>query len=419
MIVDIFSIMDRLKFLTFTGKLRSHLRRSALANFKYFLCIILCTSLCIQCIVPIEDNPGAVQDVVVIEGFIDDDFGPHEISVSAISPFASIQDGGATRRLEAEVKLFDDAGNVIPLERETGLREDIGVPPLGAPCIPPQCECIASTRSCAGCILRTNFASNYFTPETFRGDPLRSYSLEVTIAESGKTYRSEFQRMEEKTVLDSIFFTFNRFPTADEFTDRTGVDVYGIWDDDPDTENYYLFALGGTYRIETPCGNGCIYDPRDEFGEECWVEESDIGPFLYALDDLSFNGAETIQKVGFVEDDGKRFSSNVVRAFQQYHCNVSMYSVNKQAYEYYSNLRVLSEINGEIFDPPPVRPVGNFLNVSDPGEIVIGFFGVFSKADKGVFVSRSVLEERKFHGTCGDCRYFRFNGQLEIPEVYR
>ena len=110
---------------------------------------------------------------------------------------------------------------------------------------------------------------------------------------------------------------------------------------------------------------------------------------------------------------------NTIQLKTEFKEKIEEYLENRTAYEYYNNLRVLSEINGEIFDPPPVRPVGNFLNISNPNETVIGFFGVFSKSEKGVFVSRDILEERKFHGSCGDCRYFRFNGQLEIPDVYR
>lgn len=342
----------------------------------------------------------------MVEGFIDDDYGPHEIQVSYTSTFGGVLDGGQTRRLDASVMIYDDLGNVIRLEREFGVRED-----LWSSCLPDCCTSVS----------QMNFETNYFTPADFRGTPGRSYTLEVILEDIGKAYRSAPQIMPEPVVLDSIFFEYKTIANENELQDQTGVDVFGIWKDDASSENYYLWNLNGTYKVETPIktdGTCCLYDPRDEFGEECWIVEQNVDTEINIATDRLYNGEQRIEKIGFVLDDTKRFSSIEVVASKQYHVEASQYTITKEAYDYYVALDVLSEVNGEIFDPPPVSTIGNMFNTSDPNEIVVGYFGVFAKTEKDAFISRAVLRNRKHHNMCGDCRYF-FGGQLDIPEAYK
>lgn len=382
--------------------------------WKRWLVTFLAGSLTLPgCVVPLENSPGAVQDIVVIEGFIDDDFGPHQVKVTAIAPFVSIQEGGAIRRLDAVVKIFDDLGNVTELSRITSQRTELfPTPPNGGVCGIPG-------------IRSYEVQSNYLTPPSFRGVPGRSYSLEVEIDELDKTYRSSFVKLMPSVPIDSLFFEFRFIPGPNDLQPRFGVDVLGSWQDPGDTEDYYMWEFEGTYRLETfsLCNVGlgfeCAYDPRDDFGEECWVVEQNVDANLNLLSDTFFDGRRAVEKIGFIEDDAKRFSSNVVRSSRQYHVKAEQYAVPKEAFDFYTVVGILSEIDGEIFDPPPVRPLGNILNIEEPSEIVIGYFGAFGKSTHSAFIDRSVLLDRKFHGTCGDCRYFQYNGQIEIPDVYR
>lgn len=371
------------------------------ATFRTLVSILVIAG----CVSPLEYDIEP-QDILVVEGFIDDDYGPHEIQVSFISSFGGVLDGGQVQRLDASIVLYDDIGNVIPLEREFGVREDLwNVCPPG----------------CCSAVGEFNFETNYFTPEDFRGIPGRSYTIEVILDNFDRTYRSLPQKMPEPVDLDSIFFEFKTIAGDNDLQGEMGVSVFAMWQDDASSDNYYLWDLNGTYKIETPAksdGTCCLYDPRDEFGEKCWVVERNVNYEINVSNDRLYNGELRIQDIGFILDDTKRFSSDEVVASRQYHVRASQYTITKEAYDYYVALDVLSEINGEIFDPPPTRTIGNVFSTSDPNEVVVGYFGVFAKTERDAFIDRAIVKDRKKHNTCGDCRYF-FGGQLDMPEVYK
>ena len=52
------------------------------------------------------------------------------------------------------------------------------------------------------------------------------------------------------------------------------------------------------------------------------------------------------------------------------------HSITKEAYDFWNQVDVLTNASGSIFDLPPARIEGNFFNVNDPDEIVLGFFEV-------------------------------------------
>lgn len=361
-----------------------------------------------SCIVSLENDHELNEDILVVEGFIDNDFGPHEIKVTYLAQFAGILEGGEVRRVEASVAIVDEFGNRTDLIRESGtiryLAADVGL------------------QSCTPIFKSRDFQTNYLTPATFRGEPGVAYLIEIADDRTGKMYRSSFTRMPQPISLDSILFEFKSFPSADEDASISGVDVFANWTDPAESGNHYWWEMEGTYKLETPQLAGqtcCVYDQSDEFGTRCWKVERAINGSLAPLSDEDFNGRNTIEKVGFIEDDGLRFSSDAVPGEKQYHLKVSQYAISEAAYEYLIKMRTLSEIDGEIFDPPPVTLVSNVYNLDDPEEVVVGYFGVYSKGTLSTFMNRNVLLERKKHRLCGDCRHFQFQGQIEIPDVYR
>ncbi len=355
-----------------------------------------------QCISPLELDQKAPEDILIVEGFIDDDFGPHEIEVSLLSLFAGVTEGGERRRVVADVRIVDDLGSAVRLIREEFVRVELVALPGCNPFINMQPS-----------------ATNYLTPEDFRGEAGRSYSLEVEL-DDGRLYKSVPEQLPERTEIDSLFVSFNRFPGETAEEDRTGVDVFAVWEDDPTTDDYHFWRVGGVYRIETPNIPGlcCIYDPRDGLADECWVVEQNLTSDYEAFEDRLANGESVVRKVTFIEDDGLRFASSRLLPTEQYYVEVDQFTISESAFEYFQRVETLSEINGEIFDPPPVGAVGNIISVDNPTETVVGFFGAYSKDTEGLFVSRDQLDFVKKRSICGDCRAF-YGGQLETPEPYQ
>ncbi len=369
------------------------------------LCSLVALTLQFSCVNPLELNTEEPAEILIVEGFIDNDFGPHEIEITWLARFGSVADGGNRRRADAEVAIFDDLGQSTPLERIFFERDQVfNVPPICS----PEVGFVPSS-------------TNYLTLASFRGVPGRSYRLEIVLS-NGKKYKSTFQELPEAVPIDSVFVTFRSLPATNDLIPVTGVDVFAVWQDDPNTNNFYFWDIDGTYRIETPdkmdgltC---CVYDPRDGLADDCWVIEQNIPGVEGPFGDRLANGNQIIEKIGFIEDDGRRFASKRVTAERQYHLEVLQYAIGEDAFNFFTNIETLSEIDGEIFDPPPIGARGNIISLSDANDIVVGFFGAFGKSTYGRFVDRSILRDVKQHTLCGDCREFA-NGQLEIPEPYR
>ena len=126
------------------------------------------------CITPLDVEPSQFENYLVVQGFITNDFGPHEIRISRVAQFTGVQGEGEIRIEEAEVRIIDDLGESIELERVTMERKF-----LRAPELPP-------------CFTGINFAefqTDYLTPETFRAEIGRTYFLEF-VTTDGTIYRS-------------------------------------------------------------------------------------------------------------------------------------------------------------------------------------------------------------------------------------
>lgn len=379
--------------------------------------IMLCLFVLITvqtCLSPIDVEPSDFEDFLVVQGFIDDDFGPHDLRITRVSKFTSVRDGGTVSIIEdAKVQIIDQDGQITPLERVTMQRKEL-IPPrpfLGPPpCIPV--------------LTFVEIKTDYRTPETFRGEIGNTYTLEITTKE-GEAYRSEPQTMRATPPIDSLTLLFKRLPGLDPTIIGSGVEVFASWKDPVEEENFYFWRVNGIYKIFTPdlsngSGRCCPYDPRDGGAMICWIVEKNMEGNLLAFSDQRVNGQKVTLPVGLIEDDGVRFAgTSLASPEKQYYIEIEQYMIPEEAFEFSQRAKILGTINGEIFDPPPLNIRGNIFNVNDPEETAIGYFGAYSAQKKGKFINRNILEfTQRSLNPCGDCRV-RPGAQIETPEPFR
>lgn len=349
------------------------------------------------CITPLDVEPSDFEDFLVVEGFITDDFGPHRIRISRVTEFSGVLQGGVFFIEEADVKIIDQEGQSTVLKRISVTEKRQG--------------------SC-GFFLAT-VLTDYQTPETFKGEIGSTYTLEFS-TKDGEIYRSAPQTMMPTPPIDSLNIAFKELPSLNLDEPESGVEVLATWQDPVEQENYYFWRINGIYRIYTPPFPGricCIYD-TDGLAEHCWIHEKNIKGNELTFSDERTNGQEITLPVGLIMDDGLRFGNQIVSAQRQYYIEVEQYMISEDAYEFNKRVKTLNEINGEIFDPPPLGVSGNIHNTNDSEEIVIGYFGAYSKQTKDVFVPRSLLKFiKRFPSPCGDCRVG--GGKIERPEPYK
>ena len=366
----------------------------------------------LTCLSPIDINPSDFEDFVVVQGFIDDDFGPHEIRITNVAQFSGTATGGNVTIIDgATVKIIDQNGVETPLRRLSLERKELILPDPPYPTVP-----------CTPWLSFANIKTDYLTPETFKGEIGNAYTLEILTRE-GKRYRSEPQTIRPTPEIDSLILAFKEIPGLDPIVPESGVEIFTSFNDPAEEDNYYFWRVNGIYRIFTRDRSTfdfcCAYDPRDGGEENCWIVEENIEGNLLAFSDQRVNGQQVTQSIGFLKDDGIRFANTAVPSSKQYYVEVEQYAIDIKAFNFNERVVTLGSINGEIFDPPPLSVRGNVFNVDDPDETVIGYFGAYSVQKKGVFVKRSLFNFIQNNPRpCGDCR-LRSGAQVEIPEPYR
>jgi len=109
--------------------------------------------------------------------------------------------------------------------------------------------------------------------------------------------------------------------------------------------------------------------------------------------------------------------------------NVRQLSISEDAHEYWRRVRELVNNTGSVFDSPPAPIKGNLYNVSDPDEVVLGYFEVARSkvsriyttfADVPFFLEKICEYDPsrridQYEPTCLSCNFFP-NSQREFPE---
>ncbi len=374
---------------------------------RYRAVSVLLITLFTSCITRLDIEPSDFEEYLVVEGFINNDPGPHEFRITRVSRFTGVMDGGAITTTEARVHITDQNGLSIPLERKPAVRKEVYN---------------ASPGGCAPAVAFVQVQTNYRTPEGFRGVRGNTYTLEIQTPD-GKVYRSEPQTLRATPALDSLHLEFSELPSLDPVIIPSGIEILATWQDPPRERNYYFWIINGIYRINTSengsPGQCCLFDPTDGGARFCWIYENDLPDNELAFSDARVDGQLITRPVGFIEDDGLRFVGDQLPADKQYYIEVEQYAMSKEAFEFNERIKVLAGIDGDIFDPPPLSIRGNIYNIADPEEIVIGHFGAYEVQKRDIFVPASLLKFRqRYPEPCGDCRV-RAGAQLETPEPFR
>ncbi len=364
------------------------------------------------CISPVDIDTDLKDDILVVEGFITDDFGPHEIAITRVAKFAGGIAGGTIFPVnDVEIYIVDNNGVRTELLQTDTTVKEILQPVFSIPPVPQ----------------RTVFRpvkTGYRTPFDFKGVKGNTYTLHFTLF-NGRTYVSTPQTIPDGPELDSVILKYKMVPSTDPVVFDSGVDVLAKWQDLAEQDNYYSWQVNGIYLIETPLNefldpSRCLYD-LDMSGccNRCWITETNIIGNTLASSDINTNGQLITMKVGFIKDDGLRFANTTVDANKQYYVELEQLSTNKEAFRFNELIQSQIEIDGDIFDPPPAEVSGNITNVNNPDEKVIGFFGAHSITRKGAFIKRSILENiQRWPHACGDCSV-RNGSSIETPAVYR
>ena len=217
---------------------------------------------------------------------------------------------------------------------------------------------------------------------TVKGRPGGTYTLQIKLPD-GRTYQSTPEKM--PVVSKPADSPFYRVVTDTRITNGIEINSFmvNIYLNTSLAENnktgLYRWAVSEVWNIFPTCLPGAIscppicyiYEPYSRFNLKV-VKAADYSEFaireLLLLSrgiDFSFNG--------------------------RHYFNVTQYSMNQQAYEYWNKVEQLITKRGSIFDAPPAIIPGNISNVSNPDELVLGYFEASATQLTRTFVDRGAI----------------------------
>lgn len=323
---------------------------------KRLIYILLLFTL--SCIDPYTVDVPEGEQLLTVDGFITNEPGPHLIRLTRSDTYGSVFQGLIRPVTEAKVALRDSEGNV------TFLTEEVE-------------------------------RGSYFTPAGFRVQAGRTYILQIEL-QNGKTYSSLPEIANSVPQIDSLSYESVRFATADRLNDRVGAQIYAHFRDPSDQTNFYYWRTGqGDYVL---VANPELYtlpptdpvNPRGPAPKDCCAicyraEPSRIQRFAIAADE-NFNGLAQRVPVAFIEDDGLRLR-------RTYRAEILQLAVSREAHRFLRLVQQQTNLTGSVFDQPPANIRGNMISLSDPEEVVLGYFIVASVDRKALYIKNSDLTE--------------------------
>jgi len=316
--------------------------------YKYLIFLIL-VAACSTCIIPFETDITRYEDVLIIDGLLTDEPESTVIKLSKSIPIRLSN----FRQHELQVK--PDSGAIVFIIDDTGNVYDFNETAPGE-----------------------YRASN---PD-FRGIIGRSYQLHVLTADE-QTYESEFVTITDVPEIDSLYA---------EFGSRDGFDgmEYGfhIYIDSYDQENstqYYRYDFEETWEFNVPYPSKYILEnyvmiPRTEDVRQCWKTIPSTEIMIASTEKLETNIIEKYP-IHFVSVETNHLS-------QRYSILVKQYSMSKEAYVFWDQLRISNQDQGSLFDSQAMQPIGNLCNTNDPEVPVLGYFEATSISKKRIFLTR-------------------------------
>jgi hypothetical protein len=337
-----------------------------LRRFKYLFFLIP-----FSCIDPYQVDVPDGEQLLTVEGIISTGTGPHAITLTRSATYGSVFEGLIRPVSLATVVVRDNEGNVTFLTEGDEAK------------------------------------GTYFTPESFRAEVGRSYTLQILTAE-GKVYTSTPERVETVPPIASLELRTVTIPTQGTDVPRSGVQLIAEINDPADQDNFYYWRNGqAVYILET---RPDLFTPRPTPQNpnrtpqpkpcciQCFRTEISNNQSLFVVNDDNFNGLTARIPAAFIEDNGFRFVN-------KFRMDLKQYSISQGAYRFLRLVKQQAEISGSIFDPPPATLRGNMISLDNPDEVVLGYFMAGGEATRRIYIDKNDLTFKQNRAIINDdCR---------------
>jgi Domain of unknown function (DUF4249) len=196
----------------------------------------------------------------------------------------------------------------------------------------------------------------------------------------GEEFESDFVSINATPPIDSV----NWVPVDD------GVKIFVNTHDPSGKTRYFVWQYIETWQYHAAflsqyklVGKTPIFRSEEEQIDPCWRTIASTKFFLASSADFSQDAIRNYPII-FLEKGSSRLSV-------KYSILIKQRALSQQEFTYLDLLRKTTESQGGLFDPLPVRVIGNLRNLSDPKEPVLGFFSGGSIDEQRIFIDYNNL----------------------------
>jgi Domain of unknown function (DUF4249) len=214
---------------------------------------------------------------------------------------------------------------------------------------------------------------NYIVPG-MNLDINKKYKLRINTTD-GKQYASDEIEVKPTPLIDSISWQ----------RQNNGVMIFVNTHDAQNNTKYYRWEYTDTWEYHSAFYSFYKYEnntvvPRDQYDDvyHCWTTKNSTELLLGSSAKLSQDVIHMLP-IRFI-------SVNSIELSVKYSTLVKQYAITKEGYEYFQNLKKITEQLGSIFDAQPSQLTGNIHAVGDMAEPVLGFVTASSLNTKRIFI---------------------------------
>lgn len=222
----------------------------------------------------------------------------------------------------------------------------------------------------------------------FRGVPGRKYTLHITSGD-GNEYESEQCLMQSVPEIDSIWFEKDQEFFNNGSENEEGLRIY--LNAKAGNDNlYYRWAFEETWKFKIPFPKRFDYIsvdkivPVNHVKEYCWKTRKSDEVIIHHLNSGNPDRVER-KAVYFIA------SSKSDRLMSEYSILLKQYSISKNEFGFWNNLKRVNESVGDIFALQPFPVIGNIRNINEPEDRILGFFQVSAVKHKRMFIPFSAV----------------------------
>ena len=307
-----------------------------LINCKYlYICTLILFTFngCREPFVPDIDN---YENILVIDGLITDQPGPHTVRLTRSFSF---DEYGPEPEEGAVVMIVDEDQAVF-----TFTEDQPGI---------------------------------YLSSPSLTGEVGREYKLVVLTADN-QTFESEWVGLTGVPDIDSVTYTFEERPTSDPDQSHFGLQVRVNTHDATNNTRYYMWEWTETWEIISPFKSSLYPDEV-----RCWKTTRSSNISIGTSEHLSSD---------IIEDYPLYFiSAETSKLRIKYSAMISQYSISREAYSYWKSLQDITQNTGSLFDPTPAMVTGNICNTIDPEAPVLGIFQASGVKQERIFIDREEI----------------------------